>query len=233
MGVRRQVPGSPDPLTAGPGWEMIEHVFALQGTLFGGADPDIDRAFGGLERRELDHESWVEYCPGWLRGADSAFEALCDGLAFTQRRVVMYDRIVDEPRLTWWWTPARPGPEPLPALAEARRALSVRYGRDFDSIGFNFYRDGADSVAWHADRNRLWSTDPVIAIVSVGEPRPLLLRPRGGGSSRRYELGGGDLLVMGGACQHGWEHCVPKVARAGPRISISYRHGADAPADGV
>ena len=48
-------------------------------------------------------------------------------------------------------------------------------------------------------------------------------------------LGQGDLLVMGGACQHQWEHAVPKVARtAGPRLSIMFRHnlaGVDYPDD--
>jgi len=65
----------------------------------------------------------------------------------------------------------------------------------------------------------------VVALVSVGEPRRLLLRPRGGGRSRSYQFGGGDLLVMGGTCQRTWEHTIPKVARAGPRISLAFRHG--------
>ena len=102
----------------------------------------------------------------------------------------------------------------------------------FDSIGCNYYRTGADSVAWHADRIRFYQEDPIVAIVSVGAPRPFLLRPRGGGRSRSFLLGQGDLLVMGGACQHDWEHTVPKVASAGPRISITYRHDT-APPDGT
>jgi alkylated DNA repair dioxygenase AlkB len=52
----------------------------------------------------------------------------------------------------------------------------------------------------------------------------LLLRPRGGGASLRYEIGHGDVLVMGGSCQRTWEHAVPKTARAvGPRISVQFR----------
>jgi alkylated DNA repair dioxygenase AlkB len=113
----------------------------------------------------------------------------------------------------------------LPILAEMRRSLAGRYQRPFDSIGCNFYRDGRDSVAWHGDRLR-HLTDPVVAIVSVGAPRPFLLRPTGGGSARGFLLGQGDLLVMGGECQTRWQHAVPKVAAAGPRISVTYRHGA-------
>ena len=56
--------------------------------------------------------------------------------------------------------------------------------------------------------------------------RPFRLRPRGGGRALSFDLGRGDLFVMGGACQHDWEHCVPKVGHAEPRISITYRHGA-------
>ena len=40
-------------------------------------------------------------------------------------------------------------------------------------------------------------------------------------------LAPGDLLVTGGKTQRTWEHSVPKVARAGPRISLAFRHGMD------
>ena len=112
----------------------------------------------------------------------------------------------------------------LPVLAEARAALTGHYARPFDSIGFNLYRDGRDSVAWHADRERYRLEDPTVVIVSTGQPRPFQVRPLGGGSSRSWHLGEGDLFVMGGSCQHYWQHCVPKVAAAGPRLSIMFRH---------
>ncbi|MGH9270240.1 MAG: alpha-ketoglutarate-dependent dioxygenase AlkB, partial [Ilumatobacteraceae bacterium] len=136
-------------------------------------------------------------------------------------------RRLAEPRLTWWWTIAGDEPEPMPVLGDARHALNARYEVTFDSIGFNCYRHGADSVAWHGDRHRHTVTNPIVAIVSVGEPRPLRLRRRGGGRARSFDLGHGDLFVMGGACQHDWEHSVPKVRHAGPRLSITYRYGAE------
>jgi hypothetical protein len=139
----------------------------------------------------------------------------------------MYDRLVDEPRLTWWWSEADGGfGLPLPVLEEVRTVLSGRYGRHFDSVGLNLYRDGTDSVAWHGDRVRLSQVDPLVVIVSLGAPRPFLIRRRGGGASQAWLLGHGDLFVMGGAVQHDWEHSVPKVANAGPRLSITYRHDA-------
>ena len=47
---------------------------------------------------------------------------------------------------------------------------------------------------------------------------------RQGGPVDPWQLGEGDLFVMGGSCQHDWEHCVRKVAAAGPRLSIMFRH---------
>lgn len=200
----------------------------LQGSLFGLAEPSADVEFGGLERVALDDASWVEFVPGWLRGADAVFDELHATLPWRQRHNVrMYDSIVDEPRLTAWWQPERGRPEPLPVLAQVRAMLTERYAKPFDSIGFNLYRTGHDSVAWHGDRHRHSVVDPVVAIVSVGAPRPLRLRPRGGGASVGWDLGNGDLFVMGGACQHDWEHCVPKLRHvAGPRMSITFRHDA-------
>jgi alkylated DNA repair dioxygenase AlkB len=198
-----------------------------QPSLLALGDPDVDAEFLGLQRHELDATSWVDHVPRWLSGSDVVFADLVARVPWRNRRVVMYDRLVDEPRLTWWWQrDTGPCPIDLRVLHDIAAALSDRYGLDFDSIGCNLYRDGSDSVAWHGDRVRHAAEDPVVAIVSVGAPRPFQLRPRGGGASRSFLLGRGDLLVMGGACQHEWEHSVPKVARAGPRLSIMYRHAA-------
>ena len=124
---------------------------------------------------------------------------------------------------------------PDPVLDACREALNGYYaaelGEPFVTAGLCFYRDERDSVAWHGDTIGRGSTqDTMVAIVSLGEARPLLLRPRGGtgagqdAGSRRYNLGHGDLIVMGGSCQRTWEHAVPKSARpAGPRISVQFR----------
>ena len=198
-----------------------------QGCLFALDDPSCDEAFGSARRLQLDAHSWVDIVPRWMRGADLVFGELVARLAWRQREVVMYDRLLAEPRMTSWWSTQLEVPEVLPVLAEARQLLSQRYARPFDSIGFNLYRDGQDSVAWHSDRERFVREDPVVAIVSVGSPRPFHMRPKPGigGEHHQFVIGQGDLLVMGGACQHDWEHSVPKVSRAdGPRLSIMFRH---------
>jgi alkylated DNA repair dioxygenase AlkB len=197
----------------------------LQASLFGTLTPAFDASFAEASRLTLDAATWVEHVPGWVRGDAQVFDELVATLPFRQRTgVKMYDRVVDEPRLSAWWRVEHGTPEPLRILADVRSLLSERYHERFDSIGFNLYRDGADSVAWHGDRHRHVVVNPVIAIVSAGSARPLRLRPRGGGRSLSWNLGHGDLFVMGGACQHDWEHAVPKVkGRVGPRLSITFR----------
>lgn len=191
---------------------------------------DIDRSFSRLQRIQLDEHSWVDHVPSWVSGADRLFEEVLSGRQWQQRSRRMYDQRVQEPRLTSPWN-ARSG-EPLepPILEDIRLSLSERYGRVFDSVGFNLYRDGRDSVAWHADRIAKEIEDPVVALISLGDPRKFLLRPKGGGQSRALLPGRGDLLVTGGRTQRDWEHSIPKVARAGPRISLAYRHDMDAAA---
>jgi alkylated DNA repair dioxygenase AlkB len=192
-----------------------------------GETVDIDSSFSGLLRVELDDESWIEHAPGWVSGADRLFDEILGTRNWEQRSRQMYDKRVQEPRLTAPWNLESGEPLEPPVLEEIRAALSARYEREFDSVGFNLYRDGHDSVAWHADRIKKDIDDPIVALVSVGEPRKFLLRPKGGGQSRAFMLGRGDLLVTGGKTQRTWEHSVPKVAKAGPRISLAYRHGLD------
>ncbi len=196
-----------------------------QQCLFAFEEPRIDAGFSGLTRTQLSPTAWVDHVPRWLSGADLVFAELVSKLPWRQREVTMYHRRLPEPRLTAWWSPVGGQPEPLPVLDEARMALTRHYSRPFDSIGFNLYRDGRDSVAWHADRERYLQEDPVVAILSTGAPRTFQMRSKEGGASRAWQLGHGDLLVMGGSCQHDFEHCVPKVASvAGPRLSVMFRH---------
>jgi alkylated DNA repair dioxygenase AlkB len=195
-----------------------------QPSLLGGA-PTLPDASFPVSRTSLDDDCWVDYAPDWLAGEADLFTTLLDLTPWSKRTRWMFDRLVDEPRLSASWSL-----DELPAampevIGQIGALLSRRYGRPFDSVGFNLYRDGRDSVAWHRDRIPRAIAEPVVALVSLGMPRPFLLRAYGGGPSRRWRLGGGDLLVTGGLTQRRWEHAVPKVASAGPRISVAYRHG--------
>jgi alkylated DNA repair dioxygenase AlkB len=195
----------------------------FQGTLF--AD-DVETAFSTPERIALSRGAWIDVARGWLPDADDVFEVMVRDVPWRTERRQMYERVVDVPRLVHTYMIG----EELPhqTLTEARRQLNRRYlpelGEPFMTAGCCYYRDGRDSVAWHGDRIGRGNThDTMVAIVSVGDPRALHLRPRGGGESMSIEMGHGDLLVMGGTCQRTWEHAIPKVAHAGPRMSVQYR----------
>ncbi|HHU10969.1 MAG TPA: alpha-ketoglutarate-dependent dioxygenase AlkB [Intrasporangiaceae bacterium] len=202
----------------------------LQGSLFDSAThvhPTLRAVGDGMNRIHLDARSWVDVRPEWLAAPDVLFEHLADHVPWRAERRHMYDRMVDVPRLTCFYGAADPLPHPV--LETAREMLSRHYadelGESFVTAGLCYYRDGADSVAWHGDRiGRSRLEDTMVAILSVGQPRTLALRPNGGRTAYRLGLGHGDLVVMGGACQREWEHCVPKTADAvGPRISIQFR----------
>ncbi|TDC56229.1 alpha-ketoglutarate-dependent dioxygenase AlkB [Actinomadura sp. KC345] len=195
----------------------------FQGSLLDDTDESGPRPLSSARRRRLAHGAWVDVLPGWIPGADALFERLHTSVPWRADRRRMYDRVVDVPRLLAFYDEGDPLPDPV--LDEAKAALDRHYaaelGEPFRTAGLCLYRDGRDSVAWHGDRIGRGSTeDTMVAILSVGTPRSLLLRPRGGGRTIRHELGHGDLIVMGGSCQRTWEHAIPKSARvAGPRIS--------------
>jgi alkylated DNA repair dioxygenase AlkB len=201
---------------------------AFQGSLLDlGDDVRPEPLAGAVERTVLAHGAWVDVRRGFVAGADTLFERLLHAVPWHAERRQMYERVVAVPRLLCFYDEGDPLPDP--SLDAARRVLDEYYadelGEPFRTAGLCLYRDGADSVAWHGDRiGRGSREDTVVAIVSVGSPRSLRLRPRGGGRALRYDLGHGDLLVMGGSCQRTWEHSIPKSAQAvGPRISIQYR----------
>ncbi len=192
--------------------------------MFGAADGAADLSFSALVRHRLDDRSWVDVVPGWLHGHGELFDELLRDAPWQHRQRWMYERKVDEPRLV-----AVFGDELPPRVEQVQAVLSGRYGVELDSVLVNLYRDGRDSVAWHGDTVRKRLADPVVATVSLGERRRFLLRRRGGGPTvLTLRAGEGDLVVMGGACQHEWEHTVPKVASAGARMSVTFRHSAPA-----
>ncbi|HEX6470544.1 MAG TPA: alpha-ketoglutarate-dependent dioxygenase AlkB [Streptosporangiaceae bacterium] len=201
----------------------------FQGSLLDAGDEVGVRPLGSSMRRTtLAHGAWIDVRPGWLTGADTLFDRLVAAVPWRAERRRMYDRVVDVPRLVCFYGEGAALPDPV--LGECRRLLDRHYavelGEPFRTVGLCLYRDGRDSVAWHGDTiGRGKKEDTMVAILAVGTPRALLLRPRGGGGpTLRHQLGHGDLLVMGGSCQRTWEHAIPKTARGvGPRISIQFR----------
>lgn len=177
-----------------------------------------------------------DYRPGWMQPADAGalFECLWRDAPWRQRDIVLFGRSLPQPRLTAWCSD--PGihyrysglhlrSEPwLPALLPLREELCGLLGAAFNSVLLNAYRDGRDSMGWHADDEPELGVRPLIASVSLGATRRLLLRPAAGGPSIGFDLESGSLLVMSGASQSEWRHSVPKVrTTVGPRINLTFR----------
>lgn len=206
----------------------MANPLVFQGSLLDtmAAAPGADEDFAGLRRYHLPDGAWVDRLPGWVRGADQLYQAAERHLPWRTGTERIRGVDVPRPRLV-----AHVDRDTLPPglelVGELSDLLSGRYGVTLDRISCNLYRDGRDSVAWHGDRVARDLPEATVAIVSLGEPRPFRVRPRGGGSSLSWSVGRGDLLVMGGSCQRTCEHAVPKVASAGPRIALMFRHVSD------
>lgn len=184
-----------------------------------------------VERLHLDDTAWVDVTRGWLRDADGVHEHLLTSVAWETSRLFRYDHVVEERRLGSWWRPGTPLPHP--ALAEATRTLQHRYRVQFEGFGMLQYRDGRDGQAFHRDTDMRWLDDTIVAILTLGAQRPWCLRPRaarhrdepGRGATHDLAPASGDLLVLGGSAQAGWEHSVPYLGATpvAPRISIQWR----------
>ena len=204
---------------------------AQQLWLMGDGEPSFDRGFAGARTIDLGRGAWMAHVRGWVRGHDVLFGALERAMSWRAERRVMYERVVDVPRLLARVPEDGAGHPLLPAMAEA---LGARYGAHLDAITLALYRDGNDCVAWHRDHDHRDRERCVVAVTSLGGARRFLVRPlagtgrsgggRAGGGSVALTVAAGDVLVMGGTCQRTVEHCVPKTARADPRIAIMFRH---------
>lgn len=109
-------------------------------------------------------------------------------------------------------------------LERVRQRVEEASGADFNSVLLNLYRDGRDSMGWHADDEPELGTNPVVPSVSLGAPRRFVLRHNRTKRRIEYTLAHGSLLIMSGTLQHFWKHQLPKTARpVGERINLTFR----------
>jgi alkylated DNA repair dioxygenase AlkB len=178
--------------------------------------------FAEVERHQLDEHSWIEVVPQLIRNPHALLEELLRELDWSQRQRWMYDRKVDEPRLTADYQDIVTAPvESLRVLA---RRFSEVYSVPYDGVWANQYRNERDSTGWHADYITCKRENCTVPVLTLGHPRRFLIKHRDGGPSTRFIPGSGDLLVMRGRCQGDWWHAVPK--QAGPsstRVSIQFQ----------
>jgi alkylated DNA repair dioxygenase AlkB len=138
------------------------------------------------------------------------------------------------PRLTAWYADrgltytysgvTHQALEWTPTLAEVRRRVIESAQTPFNSLLLNLYRDGQDSIGFHADNEPELGVNPSIASISFGGVRQFVLKHTATKEKVTFDLAHGSLLVMGGACQHHWLHGVPKAkAKVEPRINLTFR----------
>jgi alkylated DNA repair dioxygenase AlkB len=182
------------------------------------------------ERLWLDDTAWVDITRGFLPDADAVYEQVLAESTWTQGRIWRYEKYIDEPRLASHGAAA----STHDALVTTTKHLQDTYKVRFGGYALAYYRHGMDGQAFHRDNDMKWCQNTVIGILTLGATRPWLLRPRGNryahdlpnhGATHDLQPAGGDLLVMGGTCQVGWEHSVAKF-RTPPvagRISAQWR----------
>lgn len=190
----------------------------------------IDRR-APVRRIELSEGSWVDLVERFVREPEDELTALHISTSWSQTEVLRYDRYVPERRLG-----AALRADFVPLLRQTELHLRAAYRVPFTGVAAILYRTGDDFQGLHADREMRWLDDTRVAIVVLGERRPFVLRPRRplaevvervppGTLADDVVLtpGHGDLLVMGGACQRDFLHCVPAAETDKPRISLTWR----------
>lgn len=162
-------------------------------------------------------------------------EQLQAELSWQTETLVLYGREIIVPRRVCWigdpgarYTYSGVLHEPLPwspLLANLRAHVQSCIAHQFNSVLANLYRDGMDSMGWHADKERELGRDPVIASLSFGAERVFKLRHNRSGETVETRLRSGSLLLMRGSLQHHWRHCLPKMRGvAAPRVNLTFRY---------
>lgn len=197
---------------------------AYQPTLFDDDEAETpainEAAFDASTDHPLDEHSWITHVPGLLTGHNRLLAELATLDVWEQRQRWMFDRKVEEPRLTGEYVDLTTAPA---LLAELAVTLGEQLGVPYDRIWMNWYRDHQDGTGWHADRPAHKAPTAIVPVLSLGAPRRFLVRRIGGRPSTVFTPAGGHLIIMKGRCQRDWQHCVLKEkVLAGPRMSLNF-----------
>jgi alkylated DNA repair dioxygenase AlkB len=110
-------------------------------------------------------------------------------------------------------------------LVELRARVEAFCGSEFNSVLLNRYRDGKDSVDWHADDEPEMSRLHPIASISLGGERIFTIKENGSHKTVKYPLSHGSIIVMPPGFQATHKHRIPKTTKnVGMRINLTFRH---------
>lgn len=164
--------------------------------------------------------------------AEMQFEKLQRNISFQREIGLVYGMRRPFPRDTAWFGAVRyqysgvshPPVAMLPCLLPLKDLVENLAGCSFNGVLLNLYRDGNDSVSWHADDKPEIRHGSAIANLSFGATRRFMVKHRTEPGLRlALDLTAGSYLIMAGLMQQHWLHCVPKVRHSEPRISLTFR----------
>ena len=166
--------------------------------------------------------------------ADRLFVTLLKELTWQEEEIMIAGKKIKVPRLMCWYGDDNAVYKysgvvhvPLPwtdVLLNIKQHIDGQCRHSFNCVLANLYRDGSDSMGWHADKEKELGKEPVIASLSFGEQRLFKIRHNKSKEMLDFNLQHGDLLVMRGVLQHHWRHSLPKAGeKSGKRINLTFR----------
>jgi alkylated DNA repair dioxygenase AlkB len=188
------------------------------------------------QKHLVNSEDQLVLIPGFFakQQADIFYSQLLQSIAWEQEEIIVFGKKVMVPRQVCWYGDKQAVysysgvvHQPLPwndILLEIKQRIESFSGFLFNSVLANLYRFGNDSMGWHADKEKELGRNPAIASLSFGDDRLFKLRHNKTGEMINIDLQHGDLLLMSGALQHHWRHCIPKTRlEKKPRINLTFR----------
>lgn len=179
----------------------------------------------------------VYYYPDFFNAekAQCIFQFLQKGIHWEQDEIKIFGKTFPQPRLTalfgnnekpYSYSGIKMTPTPFPSeLLKIKTKLEERTNLHFTTCLANYYRNGKDSMGWHADNEKELGKNPIIASISFGAERMFYFKHRKYPEQRfKIKLLNGSLLLMKGKTQHHWLHQIPKSSKEiGPRINLTFR----------
>lgn len=171
----------------------------------------------------------------WGAPDDAILSRLTAEIPWRQESIVLFGKTHLQPRLICWmgdpdcryrYSGRTYEPVPWhPLVADLRTRVERRAQARFNTVLLNLYRNGQDSMGFHADDESELGARPVIASLSFGAERRMHFRHRHERiPTERISLPGGSLLIMRGDTQTNWKHAIPKTRKPiGPRVNLTFR----------
>ena len=184
----------------------------------------------------INNDGYARLIPELIPATEAShyLALLLNELHWQQETLILFGKKTPTPRLTGWYgdigaiyrySGVTHWPQPwTEALTVLKQHVEHACQYHFNSVLANLYRNGRDTVGWHADNEKTLGPNPLIASLSLGATRTFKLRHIKTRDTVAIPLTSGSLLVMGGELQHHWHHCLPRTTKVdAPRINLTFR----------